>query len=153
MVDIHWEGCSQRSAPQKRYRAHQRWVHPETQETGTREVIRRTAPGESVLATHLVAWSAQTWEQHKTQAQPSLCLCGVPENLNLSGLELGNARNPGPTPCRATWSLSSVVWESTHIVSRGKPSVAETLRALPTHTSDVCLQCSSLPTARLNKWA
>ena len=54
-------------------------------------------------------------------------------------------------PCRATWSLSSVDWESIHAVTRGKPSVAQTLRALPTHTSDICLQFSSLPTAQLNK--
>ena len=32
----------------------------------------------------------------ETKAQPSLCLCGVPKNLNLSSLVLGNARNPGP---------------------------------------------------------
>ena len=25
------------------------------------------------------------------QAQPSLCLCGVPMNLNLSGIDLGSA--------------------------------------------------------------
>ena len=56
-------------------------------------------------------------------------------------------------PCRATWSLSSVDWESTHAMSKGKPSVAGTLRALPTHVSGVCLQRPSLPTARLNKWA
>ena len=54
-------------------------------------------------------------------------------------------------PCRATWSLSSVDQESTHTMSRGKPSVAESLRALPTHTSDICLQRPSLPTAQLNK--
>ena len=54
-------------------------------------------------------------------------------------------------PCRTTWSLSSVDWESTHSMSGGKLSVAEILRALPTHASDTCLQCSSLPTARLNK--
>ena len=66
----------------------------------------------------------------KRQAQPSLHLCGVPENLNLSGLDLGSARNAGPaldSSCRATWSLSSVDWENTHTVSRGKPSVAQTL--------------------------
>ena len=54
-------------------------------------------------------------------------------------------------PCRATWSLSSVDWESTRPVSGSKPTVAKTLRALPTHASDICLQCFSLPTARLNK--
>ena len=31
------------------------------------------------------------------QAQLSLCLCGVPKNLNLSGLDLGSACKPGPT--------------------------------------------------------
>ena len=30
------------------------------------------------------------------QTQPSLRLCGVPENLNLSSLDLGSAYNPGP---------------------------------------------------------
>ena len=54
-------------------------------------------------------------------------------------------------PCRATWRLSSVDWDSTHTVSRGKLNMAETLRAIPTHASDICLQCSFLPTARLNK--
>ena len=29
------------------------------------------------------------------QAQLSLCFCGVPEYLNLSGLDLGSAYNPG----------------------------------------------------------
>ena len=31
------------------------------------------------------------------QAQRSLCHCGVPDNLNLSGIDLGSACNPGPT--------------------------------------------------------
>jgi len=53
-VNIHWEGCSQRSVPQKRHRAHGRWVQLETGAARTREVIRCTAPKESVLPTHLV---------------------------------------------------------------------------------------------------
>ena len=44
----------------------------------------------------LVTWAAWTSKGHKTQAQPSLRLCGVPKNLNLSNLDLGSARNPGP---------------------------------------------------------
>ena len=74
-----------------------------------------------------------------------------------SCLDLGRAQNTGPTesaplwstrepeperlrpgkymqprarltvPRRATWSLSSVAWEGTQAVSRGKPSVAESL--------------------------
>ena len=46
---------------------------------------------------YLVTWAAQTWDGRKTQAQPTLHLCGVPENLNLSGLDLGSACKPGPT--------------------------------------------------------
>ena len=56
-------------------------------------------------------------------------------------------------PCKVTWTLSSVDRESTHTVSRGNPSVAQMLQALPTHASDICLQCSSLPTAQLNQLA
>ena len=64
---------------------------------GTGEAISHIAPGESVLTKHLVSQPAQIWEGHKIQAQLSLCLCGVPENLNLSSLDLGSARNSGPT--------------------------------------------------------
>ena len=78
--------------------------------------------------------------RHKMQTQPSLHFCGVPENLNLSGLGLGSARNSGPAPWRAAWSPSSVDGESTHALSGGKPSVAGTLRVLPTQASEICLQ-------------
>ena len=62
------------------------------------EVISRSLQlGVTALAKHLVTCTAQTWEGHKMQAQPSLHLGGVPENLNLSGLDLGSACNPGPT--------------------------------------------------------
>ena len=60
------------------------------------EVISRSLQlGVTALAKHLVTCTAQTWEGHKMQAQPSLHLGGVPENLNLSGLDLGSACNPG----------------------------------------------------------
>ena len=49
-----------------------------------------------MLAKHLVTRAAQIWEGHKTQAQPSLCLWGLPKYLNLSGLDLGSAYNPKP---------------------------------------------------------
>ena len=71
-------------------------AHPGNRVAGTGEVIRRTVPGESALTKHLVAWAVRTWEGHKTQAQPSLCLCGVPKNLNLSVIDLGSACNPEP---------------------------------------------------------
>ena len=65
---------------------------------GTGEVIRcTTPPGENVLTKHLVAWAAWTWEGHKTHIQSSLHFCGVPENLNLSRLDLGSTCKPGPT--------------------------------------------------------
>ena len=85
------------------------------------------------------------------QAQPSLRLCGVPENLNLSGLDLGSAYNPGlasDSSWQSNLEPSSVGRESTRAMSKGKPSVAETLRA---HASVICLQRPSLPIARLKK--
>ena len=100
MVDFCQEDHSQRSAPQKRHMAHLRRsapCNPENREAGPGEAIRCSLQLRAiVLAKHLVIWSARTWEGQKTQAQPSLRLCGVPENLNLSSLDLGSACNPGP---------------------------------------------------------
>ena len=86
-------------------------VHSGNPGAGTGEVIRHTAQlGEWACQTpgHL---SCSDLGRHKTQAQPSLCLCGVPENLNLSGLDLGSACNPGPALDRTlaeqpgTWTM------------------------------------------------
>ena len=63
--------------------------------------------------------------------QPILCLCGIPENLNLSSLDLGSARKAGPaldsTPTEQPEAGAVVDWESTRAVSWGKPSVVHTL--------------------------
>ena len=88
-VDICREGPSQRLAPQRRRTAHlRRRAHctPRNRAAGTAEVISRSnqAPG------HL----SYSEGGHTTQAQSSLHLCGVPENLNLSGFDLGSALNP-----------------------------------------------------------
>ena len=153
MVDIHWEGRSQKSALQKRYKAHPTgapenwgWDHG-----GNKAHWGALHPGRVYSSS---SWLPELlrWERHKVQAEPSLCFCGVTENLNLSGLGLGSALNSGPAPYRAAWSLSSVDRESRHDMSGGKPSVAGTLWVLPTDASDIRLQCPSLPTARLNKW-
>ena len=122
---------------------------PET-EAGTSEGIRHTTPGECAHQAP-ACLSCSDRGRHKTQAQPSLHFYVVPENLNLSGLGLGSACNSGPAPWRAAWSLSSVDGGSTHVASRGKPSVARTLGVLPTQASEICLQRPSLPAARLNK--
>ena len=59
------------------------------------------------------------------QAQLSLCLCGVPENLNLRGLVLESAHNPGPTIISSLpeqpGALSSEDQESTHAMSGTNP--------------------------------
>ena len=90
MADTCLEGCSLRLAHQRTHT-----VHPGNRASRTREVIKMHGPpGETVLAKHLVARAARTWEGHKMQAQPSLCPCGVPKNL--SSLELGSAQNAGP---------------------------------------------------------
>ena len=85
------------------------------------------------------------------RAQPSLRLCGVPEYLNLSGLDLGSAYNPGlasdssrqsnlePKQCRQGKHTRS---------ERGQASEAEILRS---HARVTGLQRPSLPTERLNK--
>ena len=73
-------------------------VHPENWAAWMGEAISHSLQlGTTTLTKHLVTWAARTWKEHKTQARPSLHLCGVPENLNLSGLDLGSACNPGPT--------------------------------------------------------
>ena len=87
-------------------------------------------------------------------AQPSLRLCGVPENLNLSGSDLGSARNPGPaldSPLQSNLGPEQCRRGKRTRRERGKPSAAQTPRALPAHASDARLQSSSLPTARLSK--
>ena len=50
--------------------------------------------------------------------------------------------------CRAPWTLSNVDWESTHAVSRGKPSVAEVLQALPLQVGSVSYHLPPLPPPR-----
>ena len=93
MVDIHQAGRSQRSAPQRRHRAHlRRCAHCTPKKLSTWD----GGGGKSQLAKHLVTWAAWTRGGHKTQGQSSLRLCGVPENLNLSSFDLGSALNPGP---------------------------------------------------------
>ena len=157
MVDIHQEGRGQRSAAQRRHVAHLRW----------RSCCAPRKPG---------GWNGEGDKTHR----PTWGECTPQAPDHLSWLDLGRTQNTGQTesvplwstykperlrngkctqprarlrqlPCRATWSLSSVDQESTHAVSRGKPSVAQTLRALPTHASDICLQCSSLATVQLDK--
>ncbi|CAI9180715.1 unnamed protein product [Rangifer tarandus platyrhynchus] len=125
MVDICREGHRKRSSPPEETQG--------TLDLALMETEAGTGRGEVVLHLKRVG-SSSSWfsdllgrRRHKTQAQPSLPLCEVPKNLNLSGLGLGSARNSGPTPWRAAWSLSSVDGESTQAVSGGKPSVAGTL--------------------------
>ena len=158
-VDSRQEGGSQRSAPQRRHTTH----------------LRRHS---CCAHRKLSGWDGGGDKTHRPTWGE--CACQAPSCLSCS--DLGRAQNAGPSEsaplwstqvpeperlrpgkgiqprpalesCRAIWSLSSVDWESTHAVSGDKPSVAKTLRALPTHASDICLQCSSLPTAWLNKWA
>ena len=103
MVDIRREGRSQKSASQNRHKAHQTgapgnlgWVCGGATARYTRGERACQAPG---------CLSCSDRGRHKTQAQPSMRLCGAPENLNLSSLGLGSARNPGPTPWSGSHSL------------------------------------------------
>ena len=111
-------------------------------------------PGESVLAKHLVLNCSDLGRAQNAGPTKSVHLC-ITQEPEPEWLRPGKCMQPKAHlrqfPCRATWSQSSVHWESTHALTGGKASVAKTLQALPTHASDICLQCSSLPTARLNK--
>ena len=69
------------------------WLYTQKSEQQGRE---RQYIAVTTLTKHLVTCAAQAWEGHKTQSQPSLRLWGVPEYLNLSGLDLGSACNPVP---------------------------------------------------------
>ena len=68
-------------------------------------------------------------------------MCDSNPNCGIAREEKKRGRRQFPR--RATWSLSSVDWESTHSVSSSKPSVGQTLRAFPTHTNDIV--CGVLP--------
>ena len=145
MVDIHLEDHCQKSASQNRHKAHPTstprnwgWDH------GGDKVQRR---GQLRRGRSSSSWLPELCGRgrHKTQAQPSLCFCWVPRNLNLSCLGLGSARNSGPTPWRAAWSLSRVDEGRTHTATGRKSSVVGTLWVLPTHASDICLQCPPSP--------
>ena len=79
------------------------------------------------------------------QAQPSLRLCGVPENLNLSGLDLESARNPGPASDSSQQNNlePKQCRQGKHTRrEQGQTSVVETLRV---HASVICLQCPLSP--------
>ena len=60
-----------------------------------KRAVGRQYVAATALTKHLITWAARTWEGHKTQAQPSLHRWGLPECLNLSGLDLGGACSPG----------------------------------------------------------
>ena len=99
-IDIGWEGRNQTPAPQKRHTEHlSRCAHctprkPSGWDQGG--VSHSLQLGATPWAKHPVTWAARTRDGRKTRAQPSLHLCGGPENLNLSGFDLGSACKPGP---------------------------------------------------------
>ena len=158
MVDICQEGRSQRSAPQRRHMAHlgqrSRCTPRKPNGWGGGGDKTPSPPGESA---------------HQAPGHLSCSDLGRAQNAGpTESVPLWSTREPEPDrfrpgkcmqprvhfrqfPCRATWSLSTVDQENTHTVNRGKSSVAKTLRALPTHASDICLQCCPLPTGQLNK--
>ena len=99
-VDIHQEGCSQRSAPQRRHMAHLK----QRSHCAPRKLSGWDGGGDK---THRPTWgecvhqapgclSCSDLGRAQNAGPTSLCFCGVPKNLSLSGLDLSSAHNPGP---------------------------------------------------------
>ena len=134
MVDIHQEGPCQRSAPQRRYMAPLR----QHSHCAPRKRSSWDQGGNKVHCT----WGKCT---HQAPGRLSCLDLGSPKNAGpTESVPLcstqepefeqrtpGNCMQPRAHlrqfPGRATWSLSSVDWESTHTVRGGKLSVAQTL--------------------------
>ena len=155
-VDIHQEGCSQRSAPQRRHMAHLK----QRSHCAPRKLSGWDGGGDK---THRPTWGE--------------CVHQAPGCLSCS--DLGREQNTGPTdsvplwstrqpepqwrrsgkctqprahfrqfPCRATWSLNSVDQESTHAVSGDNPVWPRHCKHSP-HTP-VIFVCSVPPSPQHN---
>ena len=154
-MDIHQEGRSQRSAPQRTHTAHLRRAptgHSGNQAAGTREVIKMHSPPGTVhsSSTCLLRCSDPGMAQNTcpTESMP-LWSTQEPEPEQLRP---GKCTKPracfGEFPCTATWSLSSVDWKSTHAVSGGKPSMASHCEHSP--HMPVIFDCSVPPSLQHN---
>ena len=93
-MDIHREGRSQRSAPQKRHTAHLR-----SHAGCTPRKLSRWEGGGDKLQPSTGGDCARQAPGHLScsdqgRVQNIVRLCEVPENRNLSGLDLGSAHNP-----------------------------------------------------------
>ena len=150
--------AARRSDPQRRHTAHLRWHSccalrkPSSWDRGGDKTHHSL--GESVLTKSLVTWASRAWEGHKTQAQPSLCLCGVPENLSLSGLDLWSACNSGPTlvPLQSNLEPEQCRPGNHTRCEWGQTQYGWDTASTPHRHQWYLLQCSSLLTAQLNKW-
>ena len=135
MFDICQEGHSQTSAPQRRHMAHLRWFSCCT----PRKLSNKDWGGDKM--------QCPTWVECAHQAPGRLSSSDLERAQNTGPTEsvpLWSTQEPEPEwlrpgkcmkprahfrhfPCRAIWSLTSVDWESTHAVIRGKPSMGQTL--------------------------
>ena len=125
---------------------------------GTGEVIKMHSPPGTVCSPSM--WSPELLGPGKaqnacpTEAMPLQSTQGTePEQLR-PGKCTKHRAHFGQCPCRAIWSLSSVDLGSMCRRELGQTQCGPyTMRTPHTHTSDICLQHSSLPTTQLNKWA
>ena len=132
MDSSHLPGVSQPeiSSSEIRHMAHQElcfMVHLGNWVSRTREMCKMLGPFGTWLSPRM---KSSEWlgpgKGSKRPAYLGLCPCVTPKNL--SGLNLRSAKTAGECLCRACWKLDY-----------GNPYVIQPLRALPTHTSNVCL--------------
>ena len=101
MVDICQEGCSQRAASQRTHTAHLRWCSCDT----PGKLSGWDRGGDKMHRPPGTGCSSSTWLPELLRPGKGTNLYSThsgPENLNLSSLDLGSARNPGPALDRSS---------------------------------------------------
>ena len=162
-VDIHQEGCSLRSNPQKRHTAHLRpvllWHTQETEHLGPGRWLRCTADlGQSTCqAPGHLSCSDLGRAQNSCPTEPvPLQSTREPERLRPGNCTKCRACF-GQCPCKALWSMSSVDPESTCNLELGQTLCGPYTVSSP-HTCQWYLFAVSLPPhntteqVSLNKW-
>ena len=131
-------------------------AHPENQAARARELHKMHGPPGTVHSPS--SWSPEWFGPGKgTKCTGHLGSVPLWDTREPKWLRLRKCKITGHTwesvlaEHTGAWAVWS--WEVHAGLDCDKLSVVHPLWALPTHASGICLQCPSLPTTQLNKWA